>query len=168
MEKVAYQKVLFKTVMCVMACDGEIHESEIKEVELACHQTEYFKDLVFKDELDIAIKEFSQDEKKFVWDCISSFSEHSLSPVQELQVLELILRIIYADGRIDRNEIEFLKIVKSHLNVSNEIFFKRFGEVAGLGANHALDKLTTKTHDFISELNLAKVGELEFVNISNN
>ncbi|MFT6834190.1 MAG: hypothetical protein ACJA0H_000217 [Francisellaceae bacterium] len=30
MENIAYQKVLFKTVMCVMACDGEIHESEIK------------------------------------------------------------------------------------------------------------------------------------------
>jgi uncharacterized tellurite resistance protein B-like protein len=166
MENIAYQKVLFKTVMCVMACDGEIHESEIKEVELAFQQTEYFKDLVFKDELALVINEFNQNEKKFVWDCISSFSEHSLSPVQELQVLELILRIIYADGRVDRNELEFLKIVKSHLNVSNEIFFKRFGDVDGLGANHTIEKITAKTQYFISELNLPELGELELVKLN--
>jgi uncharacterized tellurite resistance protein B-like protein len=166
MENIAYQKVLFKTVMCVMACDGEIHESEIKEVELAFHQTEYFKGLVFKDELDIVINEFNQDEKKFVWDCILSYAELSLSPVQELQVLELILRIIYADGRVDRNELEFLKIVKSHLNVANEIFYKRFGDVEGLGANHSLAKITAKTQDFISDLDLSKLDELDIMKLN--
>jgi uncharacterized tellurite resistance protein B-like protein len=166
MEKIAYQKVLFTTVMCVMACDGEIHESEIKEVELAFQQTEYFKDLVFKDELAIVVDEFNQDEKKFVWDCISSLASNSLSPVQELQVLELILRIIYADGRVDRNELEFLKIVKSHLNVSNEIFFKRFGDVDGLGANHSEDKIAVKTQDFISDLNLSELGELDLTQLN--
>ena len=165
MENIAYQKVLFKTVMCVMACDGEIHESEIKEVELAFQQTEYFKDLVFKDELALVINDFNQNETKFVWDCISSFAGHILSPVQELQVLELILRIIYADGRVDRNELEFLKIVKSHLNVSNEIFFKRFGDVGGLGANHHVDKIAVKTQDFINTLNLPEFDKLDLVKL---
>ncbi|MFT6834191.1 MAG: hypothetical protein ACJA0H_000218 [Francisellaceae bacterium] len=85
--------------------------------------------------------------------------------MQELQVLELILRIIYADGRVDRNELEFLKIVKSHLNVSNEMFFKRFGDVDGLGANHTVDKITAKTQDFISELHLAELSELDLVKL---
>jgi uncharacterized tellurite resistance protein B-like protein len=165
MESVAYQKVLFKTVMCVMACDGEIHESEIKEVEMAFNQTDYFKDLVFQDELEAVISEFNANEKKFVWNCISAFSDHSLSPVQELQVLELVLRIIYADDRVDKNELEFLKIVKSHLNVSNEIFYKRFGYLDGVETNHSVEKISFKINDFVNNLNLPELSKLKLIKL---
>ncbi len=129
MDNIAYQKILFRTAMCVMVCDGDIHHSEILEMEVAFKQTDFFKDLVFKDEVDFVLDKFKNSEKEFLAECVENLSKAAMSPVQELQILELALRIIYADNRVDKNELEFLKIIKGCLSVPDEIFHSRFGSV---------------------------------------
>jgi uncharacterized tellurite resistance protein B-like protein len=129
MDSIAYQKILFRTAMCVMACDGDIHHSEVREMEVAFEKTDFFKDLVFKTEIDFVLDRFKSSEKEFLIECVDNLSKATMSPVQELQILELALRIIYADNRVDKNEIDFLKIIKGCLSVPDEIFYSRFGDV---------------------------------------
>mgnify|MGYP000232159760 CR=1 FL=1 len=160
MDKVLYQKILFRTAMCVMACDGEIHDDEIRELELAFEQTGFFQKLIFKDELESAVNDFERDEKQVVIDYFALISSSSFNPVQRLQVLEIILRIIYADHRIDENELHFLRIVKSKLNVPDEIFYKRFGEVSGLHVNYSETKLVSETNNFLESITLPESPEL--------
>ena len=108
MDSIAYQKILFRTAMCVMACDGDIHHSEVREMEVAFEKTDFFKDLVFKTEIDFVLDRFKSSEKEFLIECVDNLSKATMSPVQELQILELALRIIYADNRVDKNEIDFV------------------------------------------------------------
>jgi uncharacterized tellurite resistance protein B-like protein len=160
MESIAYQKILLRTAMCVMACDGEIHASEVKEIELAFEQTDFFKGLVFKEEMDSVINEFKRDEKKIVKECFDQLASADLNSVQQLQVLEIVLRIIYADERVDENEVKFLKIVKSLLGVPDEIIFKRFGYVSCLGGKYSTDKLIPTADDFLSDVKLPEIQEM--------
>ena len=84
-----------------------------------------------------------------------------LSPPQSLQILEIILRIIHADNRLDPNEIKFLKIVKSKLKVPNEIFLKRFGDVNYLSLT-ALHKKEYKAQEWVkNEMKLPDFSQLQ-------
>jgi len=160
MESIAFQRILFRSAMCVMACDGEIHDSEVREMELAFEQTDFFRDLVFKDELKSVIRRLERDEKQIVTEYFDQIASEDLNPVQQLQVLEIILRIIYADERVDTNELEFLKIVKSRLGVPDEIFYKRFGEVSSLGGERSTDKLIQTTNEFMKSMVLPDVKDI--------
>lgn len=160
MESIAYQKILFRTAMCVMACDGEIHDSEVREMKLAFEQTNFFRELVFKDEMKMLISEFERDKKQVMKECFDQIASVDLNPVQQLHVLEIVLRIIYADEREDENEMKFLKIVKSLLGVPDEIFYRRFGKVSCLGGEHSTDKLIPTTNDFLNDIVLPEIQEI--------
>lgn len=166
MDNVTYQKTLFKIVMCVMACDGEIHQSEIEEIELAFKQTDFFNELKFEEEMASVIEALEEDGKKFLWDSVTLLSDNDLTAVQELQVLELMLRIIYADGRVDKNEITFLKIVKARLSVSDEIFHKRFGKIEGIGRALPEDKVLSTTKEFVENINFPDISEMTNIEIN--
>lgn len=160
MNNIGYQKILFRTAVCAMACDGEIHESEVREIQLAFEQTDFFKDLVFNDEMELVIGDFKNKEKQVLRDYFDQISSEKLNPVQDLQILEIILRIIYADEHIDENEIKFLRIVKSCLDVPDQIFYKRFGMISFLTGMGSLDKKTHTTSNFLENMVLPDIKEM--------
>jgi len=153
-DNIDFQKVLFRSAMCVMACDGEIHDSEIKEMEIIFQKTPYFDKLDYHEEMQQFVESFSNDKKKIVAEYFSKLSEIVLSPVQKLQILEIVMRIIHADNRIDPNEIKFLQIIKSKLAVHDEIFFKRFGDVSYLTGNNETEKVNLEQDSLINEIHL--------------
>ena len=52
-----FKKLLFKTAFCVMACDGNIDESEIEEMKKIDSTTTYFNDIDLSIELDKLISD---------------------------------------------------------------------------------------------------------------
>jgi len=128
MEELKFEKLLFNTAVCVMACDGEIHDSEIQELKLIAKNTPYFKDLDYQTELNrimLSIKNNTNIMKQY----FEEIKAVALSPVQELLILEVVLRMMYADNRIDENEVKLIRIIKSYLKIPDQIIFERFGEI---------------------------------------
>ena len=160
MNRTDYQRTLFETAMLVMACDGEIHPSEIQEMELAFEKSLLFKNLNFHEELGRITADFDQNKKQVVMSYFEKVASAELDPAQKLQILEIILRIMYADNRVEPNEIRFLKLVKSRLGVMDEIFFKRFGEVDFLPSSHTSEKITDSARAFVDEVELPDFGDL--------
>jgi len=66
MENVELKKTLLEAAICTMACDGEIHEHEIAEIEKISEKTSYFHDIDCKAELKEIIEEITTDGHKFV------------------------------------------------------------------------------------------------------
>lgn len=160
-DTVDFQKVLFRSAMCVMACDGKIHDSEIKEMEIISQKTPYFDKLDYQEEIQQIIRAFSKDKKKVVEEYFFKLGEIVLSPVQKLQILEIVMRIIHADNRNDTNEIKFLKIVKSKLAVPDEIFFKRFREVSYLKGSDETEKVNLEQDYLVKEMNLPDFSRIK-------
>ncbi len=128
MEELKFEKLLFNTAVCVMACDGEIHDSEIQELKLIAKNTPYFKDLDYQTELNsimLSIKNNTNIMKQY----FEEIKAVALSPVQELLILEVVLRMMYADNRIDENEVKLIRIIKSYLKIPDQIIFERFGKI---------------------------------------
>jgi len=146
MDRIEFQRVLFKSAVLVMACDGEIHDNEIKEIKLISEKSYYFKDIDFDSELKLLIEEFNENEKKALENYFSQLKASEYSPVQQLQIIEIMLRIIHADNRVDENEMKFIQLTKSLLGVHSEIIVRRFGHVDILTKLNLVknEKLSTK------------------------
>jgi len=125
---IVFKKLLFKSAFCCMACDGHIDQKEIEEIKKMDTNTTYFGDIDLSSELEELISDLSKNGKKVVNDLFEELRKIELNPVQELLILEVVLRIIYADENIDENEVKFLKFLRGKLEVYDQFIVDRFGK----------------------------------------
>jgi hypothetical protein len=163
-----FQKVLFRTAFCVMACDGHIDQREIDEIKLMNKSASYFQGIDLSGELDVLLKDLKEKGKHFVDELIINISLLNLSIIQELLILEVAFRMIYADAKVDENEIKFIRFLRSKLNLQDEIIRDRFGVVEYLfDKDYSKDiekELVQK--DFFSTTAMPEYKDLELVDFS--
>ena len=135
MDKDTFKKILFKVAFCAMACDGDIDNREINELKIMDKNTSYFADIDLSIELEQLIDDFKSKGAKIIEELFELLRNTKLNPIQELLVLEIALRIIYADERIDENEIKFVNFLRSKLELHDETIIDRFGELDILYTN---------------------------------
>ena len=124
-----FSKLLFRTAFCLIACDGEIHEQEIEELKLINTNTPYFRDIDMESELKTLLKDLGDEGTQTVHDLFSFLQNTKLSMVQELLLLEVALRVINADQRLDPNEVKFAKTMRLYLDVMDPLIAQRFGQI---------------------------------------
>lgn len=158
MEDIQFQKFLLETAVCSMACDGDIDAREVVELQEIIKYTQYFKDINISEYLVTFFQEIKSESHVLLERYFKNIENANLSYVQELLVLEIILRIIYADERFDENEIRFLKLLRSKLKVHNEIIYHRFGDTPLYTANQLTacseDKIIPDTGGGVAKVDL--------------
>lgn len=152
MEQNLFQKLLLETVICSIACDGDIDDREIAELHKMVNHTQYFNGIDSLDLLNNMIQAVKTNGRVFVGEYFNRLKKIELSPAQELQVLEVILRIIQADGRLDDNEVTFLKLVRSNFGVHDEIIQQRFGDIPYLIGITSKNIISTSSLDKVKAL----------------
>ena len=150
--KKEFKKILFRTAFCSMACDGSIDDLEINEMRNIDKNTSYFNEIDLSKELDHLIKKINADGKKIISELFESLREVNLNIVQELLILEVAMRIIGADNRHEKNEIKFLKLLRSKLDINTELIIDRFGNIPYLN-NMNYKKLNANREEHLSFIN---------------
>ena len=84
-----------------MACDGHIDDLEIQEMKIIDKNTSYFKDVDLSNELEHLVAQVKTEGTKIVKSLLKSLRETKLSMVQELLLLEVALRMINADNKVE-------------------------------------------------------------------
>ena len=135
MEKDKFKKILFKVAFCTMACDGHIDKREIEELKIMDKKTSFFEAVDLSEELKQLIKDLDKKGTKVIEELFVCLRETKLNPVQELLVLEVALRIINADAKHDENEVKFIHLLRSKLELHDETINDRFGELDILYTN---------------------------------
>jgi uncharacterized tellurite resistance protein B-like protein len=156
-----FKKILFKTAFCCMACDGHIDDQEIEEIKKMDKNTTYFGDVDLSEELDLLLKNLIKHGKKVVNDLFQELRDAKLNPVQELLLLEVALRIIHADEKIDENELKFLKLLRGKLEVFDEIIIDRFGKNKLLFDKSYKNDIKLSEFEYVDGLELPKFSELK-------
>jgi uncharacterized tellurite resistance protein B-like protein len=163
METKDFKKILFKTAFCVMACDGSIDDMEIQEMKKIDSNTTYFSDIDLTEELNNLINGLHDKNFKIVKSLFDSLRENTLTLTQELLILEVTMRIINADNIIDANEVRFLNIIRSKLNLGDKIIRERFGKIPYL-KNHNYDEVELNQSEFINQIEITdtkKLGDID-------
>lgn len=128
-DQTAFYRFLFRTAFCFMACDGQIHDREINEIKRLADTTTYFKGVKVEEELRLLVKSVKEEGRSIFKHYLDDIGKHEYDVVQELMLLEVALRVIYVDVRIDANEVKFVRLLRSKLQVPDEIILQRFGTV---------------------------------------
>ena len=168
MDKNEFKKILFKVAFCTMACDGHIDDHEVEELKIMDKNTSFFEAVDLSDELEQLIKDLKNKGTKVIEELFISLKKTKLSPIQELLVLEVALRIINADDKHDENEIKFIHLLRSKLELHDETINDRFGELDILYTNeYSRNIVAGKTEiEFAENVKLPEISELIQVDLT--
>ena len=136
MENTNFKKMLFDIACSAVACDGHIDEREIKELQRIEKSTAYFRDINLSRKLEIFVERFQKNPDSTIEEILNKLKASILNPVEEMLILEIVLRLIYADVKIDEKEITFLQSIRSRLSIDDELVTERFGEIEFLISKH--------------------------------
>jgi len=120
MKTIDFQNFLLKSAIAVMACDGSIDNEEITEIKEMVSNEIYFMGFDYEKPFETNLNYIKSNGKKAINEYLSELSSLSLNDKQELRLIEILIRTIESDNKIENNEIKFLQLVKSKLNVSEE------------------------------------------------
>ena len=168
LEKQQFQRLLFKVAFCTIACDGQIDEKEINEMKLMDKSVAYFKEIDLSDELDNLLITLKEKGKHIIDELYALLKETKLSMVQELLILEVVFRLSMANEVLDENEIKFIRFLRSHLDIHDEIIRDRFGAVEYLfDKDYSQDIIKGETkEDLLYSISLPELKEIQMVDFS--
>ena len=126
MKTEAFQNLLLRSAVLAIACDGSIDDSEIAEVRKMADDEIYFMGFEYEESLAENLKYIREKGKIAINEYLIELSNADLNANQELLLIEVLIRAIEADGRIDPNEIQFVQLVKSKLKTSEETIIAKF------------------------------------------
>jgi uncharacterized tellurite resistance protein B-like protein len=126
MKTEAFQNLLLKSAVSVIACDGRIEESEISEIRNMAENEIYFMGYDFEEPLEETLKTIKEKGSSAINDYLKEVSTANLNNNQELLLIEVLIRAIESDDKIEPNEIKFLQMVKSKLKTSEETIITKF------------------------------------------
>ena len=88
LERPDFQRLLFRTAFCLMACDGHIDDREVKEIKFMNNSSAYFRGIDLSGELEELLADLKEKGKHIVDELFNSLTELDISTVQELLILD--------------------------------------------------------------------------------
>jgi uncharacterized tellurite resistance protein B-like protein len=144
MEINKFKELLFDIACCAVACDYDIDDREIKELRQIGKSTAYFKNIDTDKQLESFLRRFRRNEADTINHLLQTIGRYSMSLTEELLILEVVLRLIYADTKIDEKELNYLQAVRSELKISDELIKERFGEIPLIIRKQEIQKAESK------------------------
>lgn len=119
------QELFLKTMFCCMACDGDIAQEEIDMVKDFAMQTPMLQGVEVENILNAYVSAINQNGALFLRRYLNELSEEELTQEEELQIIDLSIKMIEADNRIEYSEVKFFKKIRARLSVSDELILKQ-------------------------------------------
>ena len=126
MKTEAFQEFLLKSAISVIACDGSIDDAEISEIRNMAENEIYFMGYDYEVPLADTLRYLIENGALAINEYLKEVSNANLNDNQELILIEVLIRAIETDGKVEPNEIKFLQIVKSKLKTSEETIITKF------------------------------------------
>ncbi len=109
-----------------MACDLDIAEEEITLIkETIANEAQLFEDMEVENLLNTYVSEINETGKLFLTRYLSSLAEAELTQDEELQIVDLAIKMIEADNVIQYSEVSFFKKIRVRLSLTDEQILER-------------------------------------------
>lgn len=115
-----FNKVLLLTSVCCMACDGEIAKEEVSTLKKLSEEQHLFEKDDLNGVLPIIMDSLTKYGYEFVKSYLDLLENADFSDIQALQILDVAAKTIYADNKIEYDEIKFFKSIRRNLKVTDE------------------------------------------------
>lgn len=126
MKNLNFKDFLFKSAVIAMACDGNIAEEEINEIKNIVANEIYFMGYEFEEPLQKNIDDIKSNGKNAINQFLQEITLNNLDEHQELLLIEVLLKVIHADTKVEENELKFLQLAKSKLKTDEQTLIVNF------------------------------------------
>ena len=126
MKNIDFKPFLFKSAVMAMACDGNIAEAEINEIRNIVANEIYFMGYDFEEPLKSNTENIKANGKNAINQYLQEIVTSDLNDHQEILLIEVLLRMMLADGKIDESELKFLHMAKSKLKTDEQTLIVKF------------------------------------------
>lgn len=109
-----------------MACDGDIDDREIEAIRELAEKDMIFGSLDFSASMKTMTEEINAKGFGFLKEYLETLDRAYLSEEDQFKVVNVAIKTIEADDKIEYSEIKFFKILRSKLSLSNEEILGRF------------------------------------------
>jgi len=151
-----FNRILLLTAFCCMACDGEIANEEVALLKKWCENDDRFKDIDIDNNLKILQANINSLGSDFLKNYLEALSNTDFSIEQELAVLDIAVKIFYADDVIEYSEVRFFRSIKSHLTLANEIVLEKIEGVEDFWLENDTVGITADD-DYFHNIDLSKI-----------
>ena len=162
-----YRKLLLSAAFHAMTCDGELHQDELDSIQILSEKSKIFGDLELSTELNQLSNELRESTRASFKRFFTELQSANLELSAQMQVVEVVIRVVYADGRIDENEIMYMNKIISILGILPELLEQRFGsirELLGLSEQQTYSSATKET-DF-QPPQITDLGKITFTELN--
>ena len=118
-------ELYLKTLFCCMACDGEIAKAEVEMVKHLSSEYDIFSNIEIESYLNKWITAINENGTVFLKNYLNELSNVNLSLSEQLFIVDLAIKTIEADERIEYSEIKFFKKIRIRLSVADKEILKR-------------------------------------------
>lgn len=124
-----------------MACDGELHDDEVTEINRMVEELPYFDGTDLNAEVPPLIDQLRGGVGGY--DALfDELARAPLKPHQRLQTLEALLNVVGADGVLQPAEVTFVRSVKDALGVATTEFIVHFPQHVDVAVGAEAGSLT--------------------------
>lgn len=119
MENFEFNKLLLRTAFSCMACDGHIDKREVSLIKNVSKDSPIMQGLDIDLEIDKLVQDINEKGHLFLADYLNDLTHLSLTEQEELSLIDMAIKTIHADEKVEYSEIKFFKIVRSKLKIKN-------------------------------------------------
>lgn len=155
------EELYLKTVFCCMACDGDIADEEVALVQDLCAKDNLFGDIDVGRYINEWIKEVNNNGRAFLQSYIDEVASAKLDTAAQLVLIDLAIKTIEADNRIEYSEVKFFKKIRFRLTVSDEEILAKHPDKEDflLPDNNVADEPTWNEDIKFDQIILSKIPE---------
>lgn len=129
MDAISFDKLLFNTVFCCMAADGDIDKREISLIKSICDKSALFSNFNFQEEINKLVEKINTSGKDYIQYYFDLLKHTQLSEEEELTLIDFAIQTINADEKIEYSEIKFFKNIRHRLKVKDHKILERFPDI---------------------------------------
>ena len=119
-------ELYLKTLFCCMACDGEIAKAEVEMVKHLSSEYDIFSNIEIESYLNKWITAINENGTVFLKNYLNELSNVNLSLSEQLFIVDLVIKTIEADERIEYSEIKFFKKIRNRLSITDEEILRKY------------------------------------------
>ncbi|MCQ2374331.1 MAG: TerB family tellurite resistance protein [Salinivirgaceae bacterium] len=123
-------ELYLRTAFACMSSDGDIAKEEVALIEKMNNEDHLFGDINLTQRLEVLLTEINEQGLGFMKKFIDELSKQNLSIEEELQLLTIAAKTIYADNKVEYSEVKFFKLIRSCLKkVDNQTILNSIEEI---------------------------------------
>lgn len=150
------KELLVKVAFACMACDGEIDAAEIDCIQQVFANNDSIKKESLLALLNELRGQLNLDSKVFFNTLFVELSNVVLSESDELELINVAIKIIEADNVIDYSEVKLLKKIRSYLKISDKALLNAMPDKEDYIASDVVNSLDFFA-DFNSDINIKEI-----------